>query len=178
MRHAWWLAAAPAGIFVAWLVSSEILGPPEEPRRDQGDLSMPGDRDVTWIERAEDRFVALRMKGTLVEAGAEQLVIRQEGAATDAVVFVSSETIFFVDGRPAAPGELPPGGEVLVTYDLDGERRIASRVDAMPPGEGSPPGDAAAPIAPRPPGAKLKDGLPPNTAPAQPEEARPPRKAP
>lgn len=178
MRRAWWLAMAPGGIFVAWLVSSEILGPPEQPITEPGNLTMPGDRSITWVERAENRFVALRMKGTLVEAGAEQIVIRQGETEPDAVVFVGPETLFFVDGRQEAVSELPLGGVVYVTYDLDGERRIASRVDAMPPGEGPPPPDAAAPITPEPPGAKLKDGVPPKSAPAQPEEARPPRKVP
>jgi|GEM_PF-6056239 len=178
MKRLRWLALAPGGLFVAWLVTSEILGTPPELPRAPDDLTMPGDRPIRWIERAQNRFVALKMDGVLIEAGADQLVVRLGETIPDAQVSVVPETVFFLDGAPVSVAKLPLGGEVSVTYDVVGERRVASRVDAMPPAAGPPPPNAAKPIVPAPPGAKLKDGVPPNAAPAQPQESRPPQKMP
>lgn len=178
MRTRWvWALPLVAVGFLAWLMSSEILGPPDQPQRAPGQLTMPGEMPPAQVERAQNQFVALRMDGTLLEVGADQVLIGRGEGQPDAVIFVSPDTTYMLAGRPVTVDEIPLGGDVVATYDLEGARRIATRIDAMPPNEGPPPPDAAAPITPKPPGARLKNGLPSNTSPAQPPKERP-RKVP
>ncbi len=170
-----WLWAAPivlaAGAVV--LVSGDLLNPPTETPSSSGQLDMPGDKPPSEVERAQGIDFALKMAGKLASATAEQIVIHRGEEQADAVIFLGPETILTLNGESVSFDELPTGGDVLATFDLEGARRVALRVDAMPPGEGPPDETGAAPIIPEIPGARLEDGLPPGTAPAQPPEEKP-----
>ncbi|AKU92057.1 hypothetical protein AKJ08_2444 [Vulgatibacter incomptus] len=136
-------------------------------------LGMPGDVPIQWIEPAEGIGWALEVEGSLVSSGNDQLVLEHGFGEPSTVLFVTPDTTYMLDGRAVTFNELPAGGEVRATYDLEGDRRVVTRVDAMPPGQGPPPPNAAEPIIPRVVGGKLEQGLPPATSPSAPPEEKP-----
>lgn len=169
-----WTRAVPilALVGAALFAASDLLDPPTSPGT-PNQLGMPGDRPADAVEKPQNTGFALEMRGTLIAASAEQLVIRRPGEL-DAVIFLTPQTAITVDGDPTTFDDLQAGGKVVVIFNLEDQRRIATSVDASLPGGQPPRRNAAEPIVPQPPGARIEDGLPPDAAPEMPPAEAPP----
>lgn len=162
------LLVAAGAIFLA---ASDLLSPPLTPQSNL-QLGMPGDSPADALQRPENREFALKLRGILTAVGDDELVIRRSGRP-DAVISITPQTSFALEGAPSTFDQLPMGGEALVIYDLAGQERVAMSVDVNPPGEGLPEREAIEPIVPEPPGTRLEGGLPPSDAPEMPPPEEP-----
>lgn len=97
-------------------------------------LDMPADPQPGWVFEPSERLFELQMEGALVSSGADAVRIRREGEP-DALVQVQPDTTFYLGGEPATRDQLPEGAEVRVVFDLEGNRRIARRIEAPAGGE-------------------------------------------
>jgi hypothetical protein len=129
-----------------------------------GPLQMPGDPGPNWTLDERARIFDLVTAGTLTATSPTELRLQREGEP-DAILLVRPETSFFLGGESVTRDLLPLGSEVRAVFDLEGNRRIARRVEATPPGEeaGAAPGAAVPPpVSSEIPGAAIE--APPRSA--------------
>jgi len=129
-----------------------------------GILQMPGDPGPDWIldDRPQPTGYEFVTVGRFQAATPGELRLDTE-RGEEVVVTVLPDTTWFLEGRPVTPDEIPAGSTVRAVFDLEGNERVARRVEAAPPGE---PGiwladPTAPPVLSEMPGAKI-EVLPPS----------------
>jgi len=135
-------------------------------------LENPGEPISQWILRPEPPAYQLQLGGVLAQAGPDTIRVRQGGAAADALVSLTPATNYFLDGRSVTQPEIPEGSRVLVLFDLAGDVRVASTVQASSPGNPVPPAEtlqpAPPPFAAEIPGERVTSSTPQQLLPAGP----------
>ncbi len=72
-------------------------------------------------------------RGTLAQASPDELVLDVPGHAPMRLA-IDPAAPSRLDGSPVAPGQIPLGADVEARYRVEGERVIATRIDARRPG--------------------------------------------
>lgn len=71
-------------------------------------------------------------RGTLAQASAEQLTLDVPGHAP-VELDVAAGAAVRLDGRPISASQIPPGADVEARYRVEGDRALATRIDARRP---------------------------------------------
>jgi hypothetical protein len=71
-------------------------------------------------------------RGTLAQASAEQLTLTVPGHAP-IELDVGAGAAVRLDGRPISASQIPPGADVEARYRVEGDRAVATRIDARRP---------------------------------------------
>ncbi len=133
---------------------------------------MPSDPSADWLLQDRNRGFDLQLEGKLVASSPDQIRVQRGGGAPDAILFLRPETLYLLDGKAVSVTQLPLGAPVHAVFDLDGNVRMARRIEAVQPGD-----EAAAaqlgestlpPFTSEVPGMRVEQQLPPNLLPAAP----------
>lgn len=160
------VAAFPAILAAGWALAQppRLMQPPDLSGRvpeTSIPLQMPSESAGRWLLEPGDRVWGLEIAGILAERGVDEIRVERAGQP-DAILTVVPETLWLLEGRAVSPAVIPLGSEVHAIFDLDGNRRIAQRVEALPPGpagerngSGPPP-----PVSSEIPGLRIDEDLP------------------
>lgn len=106
-----------------------------------GPTQMPGERPDRWMLPPDPlRRPVIEAEGTLEAIDGTEVVLGGEAGpgatvGTGMAVELAGDTTYYVEGRPTTFDQVPEGVPARVTYELEGERRVALRVEVL---EGEP----------------------------------------
>lgn len=133
-------------------------------------LQIPSEPAPAWILRPQEPAYQLQLGGVLEQAGPDTMRVDRGVDAPDAVLNVTSNTSWFLDGRAVTQPQVPPGSRVVVLFDLAGDQRTANQVQASSPGNPVPPAETLVPtpppVASEIPGDRVTDRTPQELLPA------------